>query len=70
VRQPSAAEGCEGWKSMLVRSPDANILLEAIKELRQRTTAGKATFLVRVKAHRGKPANEDADIETDKAISS
>ena len=31
--------------------------------------AGAATFLVKVKAHRGEPANEEADIQGDKAIS-
>ena len=36
-------------------SNDANILLEAIEELRKRTAAGAATFLVKVKAHRGQP---------------
>ena len=51
-------------------APDANILLEAIEELRKRTTAGAATFLVKVKAHRGdsEPANEEANIQADKAI--
>jgi len=43
--------------------------LEAIEELCKRTTAGSATFLVKVKAHRGEPANVEADIQTDKAIS-
>ena len=43
--------------------PDADILLEAIEELRQRTTAGAATILVKVKAHRGEPANEEANIQ-------
>ena len=33
-------------------------------------TAGAATFLVKVDAHRGEPANEEADIQADKAISS
>jgi len=47
----------------------ADILLEAIEELRKRTTAGAATFLVKVKAHRGEPANEETDIQADKAIS-
>jgi len=42
-------------------------LLEAIEELRKRTTAGAATFLVKVKAHRGETANEEADIQADKA---
>jgi len=52
-----------------LHQPDADILLEVIKQLRKRTTAGAATFLVKVKAHRGEPANEGADIQADKAIS-
>jgi len=59
----------EGGKATLVGAPDADILLEAIEELRKRTTAGAATFLVKVKAHRGEPANEEADIQANKAIS-
>ena len=51
---------------MLVGAPDSDILSEAIDELRQRTTAGAAMFRVKVKAHRGEPANEEADIQTDK----
>jgi len=50
--------------------PDADILPKAIEELRKGTTAGAATFLVKVKAHRGEPANEEANIQADKAISS
>ena len=42
----------EGGKATLVGAPDADILLEAIEELRKRTTAGAATFLVKVKALR------------------
>jgi len=52
----------EGRKATLVGAPDADILLEAMEELRERTTAGAATLLVKVKAHRGEPANEEADI--------
>ena len=48
----------EGGKATLVGAPDA-----------ERTTAGAATFLVKVKAHRGEPANEEADIQADKAVS-
>jgi len=48
----------EGRKVTLVGALDADILLEAIEELRKRTTAGAETFLVKVKAHRGEPANE------------
>jgi len=59
----------EGGKVTLVGAPDAEILLEAIEELRKRTTAGAATFLVQVRAHRGEPANEEADIQADKTIS-
>jgi len=43
-------------------------LLEAIEELGERTTAGAATFRVKVKAHRGEPENEEADMQADKAI--
>ena len=61
----------EGGNATLVGAPepDADILLEAIEELRKRTTAGAATFLVKVKAYRGIPPNEKADIQADKAIS-
>jgi len=59
----------KGRKETLVGAPDANILLEAIEELRKKTIAGAATFLVEVKAYRGEPANEEADIQADKAIS-
>jgi len=52
----------EGGKATLVGAPHADISLEAIEELRKRTTAGAATFLVKVKAHRGESANEEADI--------
>jgi len=58
----------EGGKATLVGAPDADILLEAIEELQKRTTAGAASFLVKVKAHRGEPAQEEADIQADKAI--
>jgi len=59
----------KGGKATLVGAPDADILLEAIEELRKRTTARAATFLVKVKAHRGELANEETDIQADKAIS-
>jgi len=52
----------KGGKATLVGAPDADILWEAIEELQNRRTARAATFLVKVKAHRGEPANEEADI--------
>ena len=58
-----------GGKATLVGAPDADILAAAIEILRKRIAAGTATFLVKVKPHRGEPANEVADILTDKAIS-
>jgi len=58
----------EGGKATLVRAPDADILAAAIEILQKRIAAGTATFLVKVKAHRGEPANEGADILADKAI--
>jgi len=59
----------EGGKANLVEAPDADILLEAVEELRKITTAEAATFLVKVKAYRGAPANEEADIQAGKAAS-
>jgi len=54
----------------LVGASDADILAAAIEILRKRIAAGTATFLVKVKAaHRGEPANDEADILADKAIS-
>ena len=59
----------EGGKPTLVGAPDADIQAAAIEILRKRIAAGTATFLVKVKAHWGEPANEEADILADKAIS-
>ena len=55
----------------MVGSPDADIVAAAIEILQKRIAAGTATFLVKVKAHRGEPANEGpgADILAEKAIS-
>ena len=48
---------------------DADILAAAIEILRKKIAAGTATFLVKMKAHRGEPVNEGANILADKAIS-
>jgi len=47
----------EGGKATLVGAPDADILATAIEILRKRIAAGTATFLVKVRAHRGEPAS-------------
>jgi len=59
----------EGGKATLVKSSDADILAAAIEILRKKIAAGTATFLVKVKAHRGEPTNEGANILADKAMS-
>jgi len=59
----------EGGKATLVGATDADIMAAAIETLRKRIAAGTATFLVKVKAHRGEPTNEGADILADKAMS-
>jgi len=59
----------EGGKATLVGALNADILAAAIEILRKRIAAGTATFLVKAKTHQGEPANEGADILSDKAIS-
>jgi len=59
----------EGGKATLMGAPDADVLAAAIEILRKRIAVGTATFFVKVKAHRGEPANEEAVILAYKAIS-
>jgi len=59
----------EGQSATFVGALDAYILAAAIEMLRKRIAIGIATFLVKVKAHRGESANEGANILADKAIS-
>jgi len=56
----------EGEKVTLVGAPDADIRAAAIEILRKRIEAGTATFLVKVKVHRGEPANEGANVLTER----
>jgi ribonuclease HI len=51
----------QGGKATLATAPDAEILREIICLLTQRVRAGRATFLIKVKSHRGEPINERAD---------
>ena len=46
----------------LARSPDGDVLKAIIIKLQKRVKAGAATLLIKVKAHRGGPLNEEADI--------
>jgi len=59
----------DGRKAALVGAPDADILAAAIEILQKRIAAETATFLVKVKAHRGEPVNEGAEILADKTMS-
>jgi ribonuclease HI len=51
----------QGGKATLATAPDADILQEILCLLTQRVRAGRATFLIKVKSHRGEPINERAD---------
>ena len=55
----------EGSKATLANAPNADILSEIIEKLRERIERGSATFLVKVKSHRGDPLNERADTLAD-----
>ena len=45
----------------MVQEVDADIIREIVCLLTQRVRAGRATFLIKVKSHRGEPINERAD---------
>ena len=46
---------------------NADILWVIIEQLRKRTEGGMRTFLVKIKAHRGEPLNEQADTQAGEA---
>ena len=47
----------EGGKATLATAPNADIMREVLCSLRMRITVGSATFLIKVKSHRGQPMN-------------
>ncbi len=49
----------------LSKSPDTDILKVIILKFQKRVEAGAATLLIKVKAHRGDPLNEEADIRAE-----
>jgi ribonuclease HI len=51
----------QGGKATLATAPDADILQEIVCLLTQRVRAGRVTFLIKVKSHRGELINERAD---------
>jgi ribonuclease HI len=51
----------QGGKATLATSPDTDILGEIVCLLTQCVRAGRATFLMKVKSHRGEQINEQAE---------
>ena len=49
----------------LSKSPDADVLKKIVLKLQKRVEAGAATLLLKVKAHRGDPLNEEAEIRAE-----
>jgi ribonuclease HI len=58
---PARRRKSDGGKSTLATAPDADILQEIVCLLTQRVRAGRATFMIKVKSHRGEPINGRAD---------
>ena len=56
-----------GPKASLTKDDNADILWVIIEHLRKRTESGMRTFLVKIKAHRGEPLNEQADTQAGEA---
>ncbi len=54
-----------GAKLNLSRSSDADVLKDIILKIQKRVEAGATTLLIKVKAHRGDPLNEEADIRAE-----
>jgi ribonuclease HI len=54
-----------GAKLNLAKIADADVLRSIIVKLQQRVKAKAATLLIKVKAHRGCPLNEEADIRAE-----
>ena len=59
-----------GAKLNLSRSPDADVLKAIVLKLKKRVEAGATTLLIKVKALRGDPLNEEADIRAELGLSS
>jgi hypothetical protein len=54
-----------GAKLSLAKTTDADVLRTIIVKLQQRVKAKTATLLIKVKAHRGCPLNEETDIRAE-----
>jgi len=56
--------GC-GTKLNLSKTLDTDVLREIVIKLRKRVLVGAVTLLIKVKAHRGDPLDEEADIRAE-----
>ena len=54
-----------GAKLNLDKTADADVLKDIVIKLQKRVKAGMATLLIKVKAHRGDPLNEEEDIRAE-----
>ncbi len=54
-----------GAKLSLAKTADADVLRAIVVKLQKRVTVKAATLLFQVKAHRGDPLNEEADIRAE-----
>ncbi len=54
-----------GAKLSLTKTADADVLRAMIVKLQQRVKAKAVTLLIKVKAHRGCPLNEETDIRAE-----
>jgi len=56
-----------GPRASLAKDDNADILWVIVELLRKKTQGGARTFLVKIKAHRGEPLNEQADTQAGEA---
>ena len=69
MRQPRAAEGCKK-KGRQSRVPDANVFTGSNRRAQKRDNSRSSDVSDKMKAHRGEPVNNEADIQADTAVSS
>ena len=56
-----------GPRITLAGDPNADIVTSIAERMRPRVLKGARTFMVKVKAHRGEPLNENADTQAESA---
>ena len=56
-----------GPRTTLAGDPNADIVTSIVERMRARVLKGARTFMVKVKAHRGEPLNENADTQAESA---